>query len=69
MAYALMGFMDTRLWFLHNYRALPMFGLPLALFVLDELLRVLGWLAARPLLHAWKPVQLETVRRARMGDA
>jgi len=39
MAYALMGFGDTRFWYLHNYRALPMFGLPLLLFLSDELLR------------------------------
>ena len=36
--------MDTRFWYLHNYRALPMFGLPLLLFALDEALRA-AWLA------------------------
>ena len=45
MAYALLGFMDTRFWYLHNYRALPMFGLPLLLFAADEMLRGIGWLA------------------------
>jgi hypothetical protein len=39
LAYALLGFEDTRFWFLHNYRAIPMFGLPLLLFGADELLR------------------------------
>jgi hypothetical protein len=48
MAYGLMGFMDTRLWYLHNYRALPMFGLPLLLFAADELLRAVAWLGALP---------------------
>jgi len=48
MAYALMGFMDTRLWFLHNYRSLAMFGLPLVLFALDEILRGIGWLVRLP---------------------
>ena len=48
MAYALMGFMDTRLWFLHNYRSLAMFGLPLVLFASDEMLRGIGWLVRLP---------------------
>lgn len=39
LAYGLLGFQDTRFWYLHNYRAVAMFGLPLLLFVLDELLR------------------------------
>jgi len=69
MSYALMGFMDTRFWYLHNYRALPMFGLPLVLFALDEALRGLGWLAARQLGRPPTPIQLEAVRRTRMGDA
>lgn len=47
LAYALMGFMDTRFWYLHNYRALPIFGLPLLLFAVDELLRGVTWLLAR----------------------
>ena len=47
MAYALMGFMDTRFWYLHNYRALLMFGLPLLLFATDELLRGIVWLGGR----------------------
>jgi hypothetical protein len=47
MAYALMGFMDTRFWYLHNYRALAMFGLPLLLFTTDELLRGIVWLGTR----------------------
>jgi hypothetical protein len=49
MAYALMGFMDTRFWYLHNYRALAMFGLPLLLFAGDEILRFVGWLVSLPL--------------------
>jgi hypothetical protein len=48
MAYGLMGFQDSSYWFLHNFRALPMFLLPLLLFGGDELLRGLGWLARRP---------------------
>jgi hypothetical protein len=39
LAYGLLGFQDTRFWYLHNYRAIPMFGLPLLLFGIDELLR------------------------------
>jgi hypothetical protein len=45
MLYALMGFMDTRFWYLHNYRALPVFLLPIGLIALDELLRAIWWLA------------------------
>jgi hypothetical protein len=48
MLYALMGFMDTRFWYLHNYRALPAFLLPIVLFAIDEVLRVAWWLAKRP---------------------
>lgn len=68
MGYALMGFMDTRFWYLHNYRALPMFGLPLLLFALDETLRGIGWLLTRPLRRSTAPVQLEAVRRERLGS-
>ncbi len=52
MAYALMGFMDTRFWYLHNYRALAMFGLPVVLFVLDETLRLIGWAFQRAIRQA-----------------
>jgi hypothetical protein len=48
LAYALLGFQDTRFWYLHNYRAVAMFGLPLVLFALDELLRGLVWATALP---------------------
>jgi hypothetical protein len=60
LAYALMGFQDTRLWFLHNYRALPMFGLPLIVFVADELLRGLYWLTAI-LFRRRQPIPDESV--------
>jgi hypothetical protein len=43
MAYPLLGFQDTRFWYLHNFRALVMFGLPLAIFLLDEVLRGIWW--------------------------
>jgi hypothetical protein len=49
LAYSLLGFQDTQFWFLHNYRAIPMFLLPLLLFGGDELLRGLIWLARLPL--------------------
>jgi hypothetical protein len=48
LAYSLMGFQDTRFWFLHNYRAIPMFLLPLLLFGTDEILRGLAWLTRLP---------------------
>jgi hypothetical protein len=68
MAYALMGFMDTRFWYLHNYRALPMFGLPLVLFALDELLRGVGWFLTLPLRRPNAPIGLETVRQERLSS-
>lgn len=43
LAYSLMGFQDTNFWYLHNYRALPMFGVPLVLMLSDELFRFLAW--------------------------
>ncbi|MFN8634664.1 MAG: hypothetical protein U0893_12470 [Chloroflexota bacterium] len=45
LAYVLLGFQDTRFWYLHSYRSIAMFGLPLVLFLADELLRGIGWLA------------------------
>jgi len=68
MAYGLMGFMDTRFWYLHNYRALPIFGLPLLLFALDELLRGIGLLVTI-LLRRPKPViDLEAARQHRLSS-
>jgi hypothetical protein len=69
MAYALMGFMDTRFWYLHNYRAVPMFGLPLLLFAADELLRGLVWLATLPVRRSQSPISLEAARRERLSSA
>jgi len=43
--YVGLGFADTELWYLHSFRAVAMFGLPLVLFVADDLLRALVWLA------------------------
>jgi hypothetical protein len=63
-----MGFMDTRFWYLHNYRALPMFGLPLLLFALDELLRGLGWLAKLALRRPKAPIGLASARQARVSS-
>jgi hypothetical protein len=44
LAYALLGFQDSRFWYLNNYRAVLMFGLPLILFAIDEALRLTVWL-------------------------
>jgi hypothetical protein len=56
LAYALLGFQDTRFWFLQNYRAVPMFVLPLLLFFADEILRGLVWLARLPFRRRPAPV-------------
>lgn len=44
LAYAYMGFHDTRFWFVHNYRALPTFGLPVLAMVADDVLRAVAWI-------------------------
>lgn len=64
MAYSLMGFQDTRFWYLHNFRALPMFGLPLALFLLDELLRGVWWTGRWSFrrLQMARPISIESRR-------
>jgi hypothetical protein len=63
-----MGFMDTRLWYLHNYRALLMFGLPLLLFAADEVLRGLVRLAQMLPGHARIPVTHASARRGRLSS-
>ena len=44
-----------------------MFGLPLLLFALDELLRGFGRLPVRPFRRSWEPARLDDVHQARMG--
>jgi len=66
LAYASMGFQDTRFWYVHNYRALPTFGLPLLAMLSDELLRGLGWLAALPFRSSRSPITSDARRRARL---
>jgi hypothetical protein len=69
MLYALMGFMDTRFWYLHNYRALPVFLLPIVLFALDELLRAAWWLAKRPFRGNAKATAHRAAVRERLTSA
>jgi hypothetical protein len=66
LAYACMGFQDTRFWYVHNYRALPTFGLPLLAMFGDELLRALGWLVALPFRSTRSPTMFDARRRARL---
>ncbi|MCC7368871.1 MAG: hypothetical protein IT306_10640 [Chloroflexi bacterium] len=70
LAYSLMGFQDGRFWYLHNFRAIPMFGLPLVLFLLDELLRGIWWTGALTWrrLRAPRPISLESRRADRARE-
>jgi hypothetical protein len=43
LVYVGLGFADTRFWFLFSYRSLAMFGLPILVFVADEILRGVLW--------------------------
>lgn len=47
LLYALLGFGETNLWYLQTYRSLPIFGLPLALLMLDEAARAVVALVTR----------------------
>jgi hypothetical protein len=61
--------MDTRFWYLHNYRALPMFGLPLLLFAADELLRGLIWATTGLVRWSRANVSLAAATRPRLTPA
>jgi hypothetical protein len=70
LAYSLLGFQDTRFWYLQSFRALIMFGLPLILFLLDELLRGVWrtgtWIIGRH--SSPRPISLATRRSARQAE-
>lgn len=62
LAYVGLGFADTRFWFLQNYRALAMFGLPLVLFGADEAVRGLAWGARRLARRRRPPARSESAQ-------
>jgi hypothetical protein len=66
LTYGYMGFQDTRPWFVHNYHALPTFGLPLVAMVGDETLRGLVWLVRLPFRLLRSPRTTETHRQERL---
>jgi len=66
LAYAYMGYQDTRFWFVHNFRALPTFGLPLVVMLTDEMLRVAAWLVALPFRSRRMPEIVDARRRDRL---
>jgi hypothetical protein len=43
LVYVGLGFADTRFWFLTSYRSIGMFGLPVLIFVADDVLRAMLW--------------------------
>jgi hypothetical protein len=68
LAYGLMGFQDTRLWYAHNYRAIPMFGLPLVAFFADEIARGITWAASWPFHRRQQRPVVDPRVRERLGD-
>jgi hypothetical protein len=67
LVYVGLGFADTSAWFLNSYRAVGMFGLPLLVFVADDVLRALVW-TGRGLLSAARTVRQPVAAPAVVGS-